>query len=103
MFSKFFNGQNEQTLAALEMQWKMEYAKAQRKFQKKKDAENTRGRATLGGLNLNVFNNGKSLDFSALARKVATTREGQRSHKSVTKGIAKNTEDKDREVILRSF
>ena len=100
MFSKFFCGQNESTLAALEVQWRMEYTRAQRKFQAKKVAEQKRGHAQLGHLNLNVLNDGKSVDLSELARKVATTRAGQRAHKSVAKSIDQNNENKDPEVIL---
>jgi len=36
MFSKFLRGQDPTTLAALKMQWDMEFAKANRKFQKSK-------------------------------------------------------------------
>ena len=100
MFSKFFCGQNEKTLAALEVQWRMEYTRAQRKFQAKKAAEQKRGRAQLGHLNLNVLNDGKSVDLSELARKVATTRAGQRAHKSAAKSVDQNNEKKDPEVIL---
>ena len=100
MFSKFFNGQNEQTLAALEMQWRMEYSRAQRKFQHKNAAKKTKGRSLSGKLNLNLFNNGKSLDLSELARKVATTRVGQRAHKCAAKGVAESTESKPTKVIF---
>ena len=78
----------------------MEYTRAQRKFQAKKVAEQKRGHAQLGHLNLNVLNDGKSVDLSELARKVATTRAGQRAHKSVAKSIDQNNENKDPEVIL---
>ena len=43
MFSKFFCGQSEETLAALEVQWRMEYARAQRKFQHAKGTKKGEG------------------------------------------------------------
>ena len=39
MFSKFLCGKNEETLEALEVQWRIEYAKAKRKFEKKKQQQ----------------------------------------------------------------
>ena len=90
MFSKFFAGQSESTLAALEMQWRMEYAKATRKFAKQKEDDKKGGRPKLGQLQLNVLNTGKSMDFSAIARNVATTRKGRRIHKCAVKTIERN-------------
>ena len=78
MFSKFLHGKNAEALAAMEIQWKMEYAKASRKFQCKKKEEKKKGRPPLGQLNLNNLTSG--LDLSKIARSVATTREGQRVH-----------------------
>lgn len=93
MFSKFFNGQNEQTLEALEMQWRLEYAKARRKFAKNEEKKK-RGRPALGTLKLPVFDSektGKSSlkDLTELARSVATTREGQRVHKKAAESQEK--------------
>ena len=42
MFSKFLRGQDPARLAALKMQWDMEFAKANRKFQKSKKDQKKR-------------------------------------------------------------
>ena len=86
MFSKFFCGKNESTLEALEVQWRMEYAKARRKFEKKKaeqkKKDQTKGRPPLGQLHLNSMLSSvdKVIDLTKIARDVATTREGRRNH-----------------------
>ena len=83
MFSKFLRGQDESALQALELQWRLEYAKAQRKF-KKNPQKSKKGRPTLGNLHLNVLNGKNSVDLSKIARSIATTREGRRLHAKVT-------------------
>lgn len=83
MFSKFLRGQDESALQALELQWRLEYAKAQRKF-KKNPQKGKKGRPTLGNLHLNVLNGKDSVDLSKIARSIATTREGRRLHAKVT-------------------
>ena len=88
MFSKFLSGQNEETLEALEMQWRLEYAKAKRKFDQKIKKKG-RGRPALGSLKLPVLGGDgkgkKSLkDLTEIARSVATTRPGRRVHSKAT-------------------
>ena len=86
MFSKFFCGKTESTLEALELQWRMEYAKARRKFEKKKadqkKKDQAKGRPPLGKLHLNAMLSSvdKVIDLTKIARDVATTREGRRNH-----------------------
>lgn len=93
MFSKFFCGKSEETLAALEVQWRTEYARAQRKFRNAAGKKKAKGRLPLSHLNLNVLNSGTNLDLSELARKIATTRDGQRAHKSAAKKISKGKQN----------
>jgi len=94
MFSKFLHGQDQNALEALELQWRMEFAKAQRKFKCNKKEEGPtskkkRGRPALGQLNLNTLVNVKdSAGLSKLARSIATTREGRRLHAKVAKDYA---------------
>ena len=64
----------------------MEYAKARRKFEKKKaeqkKKDQTKGRPPLGQLHLNSMLSSvdKVIDLTKIARDVATTREGRRNH-----------------------
>ena len=99
MFSKFFNGQSEKELNALEMQWRMEMRKAQRKFQAKKKPKTTKGRPPLGQLHLNLAQN-KAFNLSSIARAVATTREGQRTHERAAKIVESNKENSDKSVCV---
>ena len=91
MFSRFLAGKDEKVLEALEMQWRMEFAKAKRKFLVKKEKEKERkqkkGRRPLGELKLNAMMNyaEKALDLTKIAREVATTREGRRNHSRAAK------------------
>lgn len=103
MFSKFLQCQDKDALAAVKMQFQMEFAKATRKFKKniQKTGKKT-GRPALGQLQFAKLqkqseNQGKVLDFTEIARKVATTRFGQRLHSKVTKGIAE--EGKTRKAV----
>lgn len=96
MFSKFLRGQDPTTLAALKLQWDMEFAKANRKFQKSKISKKKKGRPPLGQLNLNSLrNDGKFIDLTNIARSVATTREGRRLHHKVAEKMQKPTETKE--------
>ena len=101
MFSKFFNGQNEKTLEALELQWRAEYAKAQRKFQKQKEEKKRRGRPKLGQIQLNLLNIAEKIDLSSIARKVATTREGRRIHQHAAKGVEKRKSSSSKKQVNR--
>lgn len=84
MFSKFLRGKDSNTLAALKMQWDMEFAKANRKFDQEKKQKKKSGRPPLGQLMMNTLNgDGKSVDLTKIARNVATTREGRRRHKKM--------------------
>ena len=95
MFSKFLQCQDEDGLAAVKMQFQMEFAKATRKFKKNTQKKaKQKGRPALGQLELNKFlkkfeRQEKMMNFTKIARKVATTREGQRRHNKVTKEMAK--------------
>ena len=80
MFSKFLAGKDESMLQAMEMQWKMEYLKAKRKFAKKKESENKKGRPPLKTLQLSLLEGSNALNLTEIARKVATTQSGARVH-----------------------
>ena len=96
MFSKFLRGQDPARLAALKMQWDMEFAKANRKFQKSKKDQKKKGRPPLGQLNLDALRkDGKFIDLTNIARSVATTREGRRLHQKVTGKMQKPEETKE--------
>ena len=104
MFSKFLRGQDPTTLAALKMQWDMEFAKANRKFKKSKTSKKKKGRPPLGQLNLNTLrNDGKFIDLTNIARSVATTREGRRLHQKVTEKIQKPKETKEVVFFATNF
>ena len=90
MFSKFLYGKDPSTLAALKLQWDMEFAKANRKFTKQKKQKKNSGRPPLGQLNLNSLKkDGKFIDLTNIARNVATTREGRRLHHKVASKLEK--------------
>lgn len=90
MFSKFLQGKDASTLAALKLQWEMEFNKANRKYAKQKKQKKKSGRPPLGQLNLNSLKkDGKFIDLTDIARSVATTREGRRLHNKVTEKIEK--------------
>lgn len=96
MFSKFLSGKNAETLEAMEMQWRLEFAKAKRKFDKKKNKKK-KGRPAMGTLRIPILNddgNGKNSlsDLSEIARSVATTRAGRRVHDKVTANQRKKKE-----------
>ena len=94
MFSKFLSGKNESSLAALEVQWRMEFAKAKRKFDKSKESKKKSGRPPLGTLKMNTLKkDGKTIDLTKIARGIATTREGRRLHHQVTEQIQKSKEN----------
>ena len=93
MFSKLFQGKNEEALVAMRMQCELAFAKCFRKFEKKKKSKTTKGRRPLGELKLNAAcEKGKGVDLTSIARIVATTREGRRLHHKVTSEIQKNPE-----------
>ena len=81
----------------------MEFAKTTRKFKKNTQKQGKeKGRPALGQLELTQFLNKfkkqeKLLNFTKIARKVATTREGQRRHNKVTKEMSK--EEKIRKPV----
>lgn len=93
MFSKFFSAKNESELAALEMQWQMEFAKASRKFRNSKPSK---GRPALNKLPLGMFSNLASSDsLNKIARDIASTRDGRRVHHQVAEEIAKHKAQKN--------
>ena len=93
MFSKFLQCKGEEALDAVKLQFQMEFANASRKFKKnKKKTKKKAGRPPLGALNLSKLLNtdnklGNPLDFSKIARSVATTRNGRRVYKTMAKEI----------------
>ena len=99
MFSKFFNGQNEKTLEALELQWRAEYAKAQRKFEKQKEEKKRGGRPKLGQIQLNLLNIDKSIDLSSIARNVETTREVRHIHECAVKCVEKRKSSSSKKQV----
>lgn len=99
MFSKLFNGQNEETLQALELQWRTEYAKAQRKFRKQKEVQKKGGRPKLGQLQLNLLDIAKKMDLTSIARNVATTREGRRNHQHAAKCVEKRKSSSSKKQV----
>ena len=95
MFSKFLSSKNESELAAMEMQWRMEFAKASRKFRNKKTGKQKRGRPAVSKLAAGMFANMKiSEDLTKVANSLATTRDGRRLHHQVAENIAKRNEKK---------
>ena len=100
MFSKFLRGKDPTTLAALKLQWDMEFAKANRKFSKQKNKKKKKGRPPLGQLNLKALQtDGKFVDLTNIARSVATTREGRRLHHKVTENLEKPKQTKEVYVL----
>ena len=94
MFSKFLYGKDEDALAAIKMEFNMEFSKATRKILKKKRKENSKGRRLKIQPNLNGLSEG--IDLTKLASLVATTRDGRRLHQKVSK----DTEKKSDQVIV---
>ena len=94
MFSKFLRGKDDKSLAALKIQFEMEFAKANRKFKKKQSCKNKKGRPPLGQLHLNVINVKENIDFTDIARKVATTRNGRRLHVKVAGDMENKNKDR---------
>ena len=95
MFSKFLHGKDPDTLAAMKLQWDMEFAKANRKVLQSKNQKKKKGRPPLGQLYLNTLNgDGKTVDITNIARKVATTREGRRLHGKATEKKQENDSSK---------
>ena len=94
MFSKFLYGKDEDTLAAMKIQWNMEFSRATRKILKKKKKHNSKGRRLREQVNLNALSEG--IDLTKLATLVATTRDGRRMHQKVTE----NTENNSHKVLV---
>lgn len=105
MFSRFLAGKDQDTLLAMELQWRMEYAKAKRKFLHSRPAKKQQGRPVKGQLKLSSLDHGKLLDLSSMARKVATTRTGLRTHKRAMQRVMKTgeTDSLDGEVCCFSL
>ena len=113
MFSKFLQCKDEEGLAAIKMQFQMEFAKANRKFQKNKKnpVGEKRGRPALGQLKLSqllsnankMADDAKTVDLTKIARSVATTREGRRLHDQVTKGFAGENENQKKVFVLINY
>ena len=73
----------------------MEFAKVNRKVLQSKNQKKKKGRPPLGQLYLNTLNgDGKTVDITNIARKVATTREGRRLHGKATEKKQENDSSK---------
>ena len=90
----------------MEMQWRQEFASAQRKFQLREEQiqekRAKKGRKPLGELKISVLP--KVVDLTNIARKVATTREGRRVHNKATNEVVnKKASNGDQEVFFPVF